>query len=315
MPAPQNILVIRLSALGDFIMALPAMSAIRQYHPTANITLLTTKPLAEIGNRSGWFDRVVIDSRPRWHQLSAWLRLRAMLRGGRFDRVYDLQSQDRTAFYFRLFWPGRRPEWSGIAPGASHPHTDPNRRHMHALDIHAAQLRAAGIADIPAPDLSWLDEDDVAAMDLPARFALLVPGAAPHRPAKRWPAAHYGALGRWLVAQGVTPIVIGTAPERALAEGIRRHCPEARDLTGGTSLFAIAALARRAELAVGSDTGPMHLIAVMGCKVISLFSAESDPARSAPRGAHVTVLRRPDLSELTVEDVIAAIEPPARIRP
>ncbi len=301
--APQfrRILVIRLSALGDFIMALPAMAAIRANHPAADITLLTSKPLAELGKRSGYFTRVEIDTRPGWRNIGAWLRLRRWLRAGRFDRVYDLQSQDRTAIYFRLFWPGKRPEWSGIAPGASHPHTDPGRKHMHAFDIHAGQLRAAGIDHTPKPDLSWLDED-TRQLGLPSRIALLVPGSAPHRPAKRWPTAAYGALGRMLVDSGITPVILGTAAEKPLADAIRAACPKARDLTGQTSLFAIAGLARRAAFAIGGDTGPMHLIAMVGCRVISLFSAESSPDRSAPRG-DVAVLRRPDLADLGVAEV------------
>jgi ADP-heptose:LPS heptosyltransferase len=301
----QRILVIRLSALGDFIMALPAMAAIRRHHPTADITLLTTKPLAELGKRSGWFSHVEIDPKPRWGNLGTWWRLRRWLRAGRFDRVYDLQSQDRTAIYFRLFWPGRRPEWSGIAPGASHPHTDPGRGHMHALDIHAAQLAVAGIADIPPPDLSWL-EDSKSKLGLPSRIALLVPGSAPHRPAKRWPTENYAALAQRLVAAKITPVIIGVAAEKPLADVIRTLCPKARDLTGQTSLFQIATLARRAQFAVGSDTGPMHLIAMVGGRVVSLFSDESNPVRSAPRG-DVTVLHRPDLAELSVEEVAAAL--------
>jgi ADP-heptose:LPS heptosyltransferase len=301
----RRILVIRLSALGDFIMALPAMAAIRRHHPTAEITLLTTKPLAELGKRSGWFSHVEIDPRPDWRNLSAWWRMRRWLKAGRFDRVYDLQSQDRTAMYFRLFWPGRRPEWSGIAPGASHPHTDPARRHMHAIDIHAAQLAVAGIADIPPPDLSWL-EDSISKLGLPSRIALLVPGSAPHRPAKRWPTESYAALAQRLVAAKITPVIVGIAAEKPLADVIRTLCPKARDLTGQTSLFQIATLARRAEFAVGNDTGPMHLIAMVGCRVVSLFSDESNPARSAPRG-NVTVLHRPDLAELGVDEVAAAL--------
>jgi len=301
----HRVLVIRLSALGDFIMALPAMAAIRRHHPAAEITLLTSKPLAELGERSGWFNRVTIDTRPRWSNPSGWARLRNWLRAGRFDRVYDLQSQDRTALYFRLFWPGRRPEWSGIAPGASHPHRDPNRRHMHAFDIHAAQLRLAGITDIPPPDLNWLD-DDIRVLGLPSRFALLVPGSAPHRPAKRWPASRYGALASALVDRGITPVILGTAAEQALADTIRAICPKARDLTGQTSLFTIAGLARRAQFAVGNDTGPMHLIALIGCRVVSLFSSESNPTRSAPRGENVTVLHRPDLEALAVNEVTVA---------
>ena len=172
---------------------------------------------------------------------------------------------------------------------------------MHAFDIHAGQLRVAGIEHIPKPDLAWLDEDP-RRLGLPSRIALLAPGSAPHRPAKRWPTAAYGALGQLLVKRGITPVILGTAEEKPLAEAIRAVCPKARDLTGQTSLFAIAGLARRAAFAIGSDTGPMHLIAIVGCPVISLFSAESNPERSAPRG-DVAVLRRADLADLGVAEV------------
>jgi ADP-heptose:LPS heptosyltransferase len=300
-PHFRRILVIRLSALGDFIMALPAMAAIRAQHPAAEITLLTSKPLAELGNRSGWFNRVEIDTRPGWRDIGGWWRLRRWLRAGRFDRVYDLQAQDRTSIYFRLFWPGKRPEWSGIAAGSSHPHTDPARKHMHAFDIHATQLAIAGIRHIPPPDLSWLHES-TRRFGLPSRICLLVPGSAPHRPAKRWPTAAYGELGQLLVKHRITPVILGTADEKPLAEAIRAACPKARDLTGQTSLFEIAGLAHRAAFAIGSDTGPMHLVAMVGCRVVSLFSAESNPARSAPRG-DVTVLHRPDLADLSVDEV------------
>jgi len=284
------------------------MAAIRRHHPAAQITLLTSAGLAELGRRSGWFDRIEIDSRPSWLDLKGWLELRRRLRAGRFDRVYDLQSQDRTALYFRLFWPGKRPEWSGIARGASHPHRDPNRGRMHALDIHAAQLRIAGIADIPPPDLGWLDDPAIADLALPERFALLVPGSAPHRPDKRWPIARFAELATRLAAAGVTPVVLGAEAERDLAAAILAKAPSTRDLTGRTSLFTIGGLGRRAVAAIGNDTGPMHLAAMVGCPSVVLFSAASDPARSAPRGARVAVLQRPDLAALPVDDVVAALK-------
>jgi ADP-heptose:LPS heptosyltransferase len=101
-------------------------------------------------------------------------------------------------------------------------------------------------------------------------------------------------------------MVIGVASERPLAATIRAACPEARDLTGQTSFAEVATLARQAQAAIGNDTGPMHLIAAVGCQCVVLFSAESDPALCAPRGT-VTVLRRPNLAELTVDEVAAAV--------
>ena len=79
------------------------------------------------------------------------------------------------------------------------------------------------------------------------------------------------------------------------------------DLTGQTSPGDLCDLARAARFAIGNDTGPIHLTATVGCPTIVLFSHDSDPALCAPRGAAVTVLRRPSLTDLTLAEVLAAL--------
>jgi ADP-heptose:LPS heptosyltransferase len=237
----------------------------------------------------------------------AWLDLRRRLRAGRFDRVYDLQTSDRSGFYFRLLGPGRRPDWSGIARGCSLPHTNPDRHRMHVEDLRADQLRAAGIADTPPPDVSWL-QADVSRYRLATPYVLIAAGGSAHRQEKIWPAEKFGALARELAARGYTPVVLGTAPERPLGAAIRAACPAAHDLTGDTSYAELAALARGAAAAVGGITGPMHLIAAAGAPSVVLFSAVSDPAQCAPRGK-VAILRRDNLADLLVGEVSAALAP------
>ncbi len=300
--SPARILVIRLGALGDFVLSFAAFAAIRAHHPQAAITLLTTAPFAALAGRAPWFDRVVVDARPPWWDLRGVLRLTRLLRG--YDRVYDLQTSSRTSWYFRL---AGRPPWSGIAPGCSLPHANPGRDHLHTLERQREQLAMAGITEQPVPDLSWLVGQPVSDLDQP--YAVLIPGAAPHRPAKRWAAERFGALAAILAGRGFTPVVIGTAEEAPLAAVIRAACPAARDLTGQTALADLFAIAARAALAIGNDTGPMHIAASIGCRCVVLFSAESDPAITAPRGpagTWPTVLRARDLADLSVEEVAAA---------
>ncbi|MFN3075587.1 MAG: glycosyltransferase family 9 protein [Alphaproteobacteria bacterium] len=153
-PAPR-VLVIKLGALGDFVQAMGPFAAIRAHHPDAHITLLTTSPYATFAQDSPWFDRVWIDSRPKLWQIGALLELRHWLREGRFDRVYDLQTSDRSSWYYRLFFPGLPPQWSGIARGCSHPHDNPHRDFLHTVERQAEQLAMAGIASVALPDLSW----------------------------------------------------------------------------------------------------------------------------------------------------------------
>jgi ADP-heptose:LPS heptosyltransferase len=299
----MNILVIKLGALGDFVQAMGPAAAIRRHHPEDRITLLTTAPFAELARAAPYFDRVVIDERPRLFDLRGWWRLRRLLRAGGFARVYDLQTSDRSSFYHRLMG---RPPWSGIARGASFPHDNPERDRMHTLERQADQLRRAGIAAVPPPDLSWAAAD-IAHLALPERLLLLVPGGAAHRPEKRWPIEHFAALAVLAERRKLTPVVLGGAAERSLGAVIAERAAGARDLTGRTRLGEIVALGRVAEHAVGNDTGPMHLLVAAGCPATVLYSAASDPALTAPRGARVSILRRGDLAELAVAEVAATL--------
>lgn len=305
----SRILVIKLGALGNVVLSLGPFAAIRRHHAGDHISLLTTRPWAGWLASSPYFDAVMTDSRPGWWDLAGVWRLRRQLVAGRFDRVYDLQTSSRTSHYLRLFPRRRRPEWSGIAPGCSHPDCDPQRDNRHDIDRQFGQLRAAGVIETCAADLSWTGAD-LAPFGLPASLALLVPGSSAHRPGKRWPVRRYATLAGALLARGLTPVVLGTGEERALAAEIRATLPAAIDLTGRTDLPALASLGRAARLAVGNDTGPMHLLATAGCASVVLFSNESDPALCAPRGRAVTVLRRPDLADLDPASVLAALPPP-----
>lgn len=303
----QRILVIKLSAFGDFVLSIASFQAIRAHHPEAEITLLTTAPFHRLAEASGCFDRVWIDRRPAWWQPAGWFALRQLLAGGGFQRVYDLQRSDRSGAYFRLL-PRPKPEWVGVVSGCSHRYQPPQDRVLHICDREAQQLALAGVPAPGLPDISFLTAD-LSALDLPERFALLVPGGSAHRPGKRWPADNYAALARHLLDHHTVPLLLGAEAERAEIAAIAAAASGARDLCGQTSLEALAALGQAAALAVGNDTGPMHLIAAAGAPSLVLYSRESDPAKIAPRGPSVQTLRRDSLADLSLEDVLAALPP------
>ena len=303
---PARILVIKLGALGDIVLALGPFAAIRRDHADVHITLLTTRPYVEFLTPSVYFDDIWVDDRPSLLQPSRWLALRDRLRGGQFDKVYDLQTSDRSGWYFRLMGPGVRPQWSGIARGCSHPHANPQRDFMHSLERQNEQMAMAGVSQVPSSDLSWVTAN-TDRFGLADRFCLLVPGGAPHRPAKRWSTKNYGALAAKLVAGGIQPVILGTAGEAPLATIIRDECAEAIDLTGQTDLAEIATLAGSAAGALGNDTGPMHMIAAAGCPALVLFSGESDPALTAPRGSDTKVLQYNSLADMPLDEVAAAL--------
>jgi ADP-heptose:LPS heptosyltransferase len=301
----QKILIIKLGALGDFIQALGPMPDIRRHHAGDRITLLTTPRYAELAAQTKLFDDILIDRRPKALDLKGWLALRRTLRRGRFDRIYDLQTSDRSGIYAWLLWPGRKPEWSGIVWQCSHPHANPLRDRQHTMDRQAEQLLMAGIH--PVSLVPWLP----AAGSLPGalagkRFVVLIPGSSPRHLAKRWPASRYGQLAIKLKRAGYLPVLVGVHGEADLGRMICDICPGAVNLIGRTEVAALAALVGSTALTVGNDTGATHVAAAGGNPVVVLFSRASDPGLCAPRGKLVHVLMEPDLGDISVETVFAA---------
>ncbi len=294
----RRVLVIRLGALGDVALSFPAFAAIRAHHAHDRVALLTTAPYADLARDSPWFDEIRIDDRPSWLNLRGLWRLHGQLAG--FDLVYDLQTSARSSRYFRL---AGRPAWSGIARGCSLPDADPQRNALHTVARQRGQLAAAGVAAAPLA-LDWLRLHGPV---LDGPYALVVPGTSPaHGGAKKWPVDRMASLAARLAAGGLRPVIVGTRAEATDASTILAACPRAVNLTGRTSLRALAGLASRAHLAVGGDTGPIHLAAVMGCRVLALFSRFSDPVVAAPFGA-VRLLAAERLDQVGVDRVVARL--------
>lgn len=333
MTGRTRILVIKLGALGDFILSYRAMTAIRAHHRDAHLTLLTIPPLEGLARATGLFDDIWLDERPGPGRPLGWLRLARRLNEGGFVRVYDLQTADRTRHYFRLMglpFARHRPEWSGHVRGCSHPHDNPKRDSFHTLERQAEQLAAAGIGpeEYPPVDFSWV-RADVSRHRLHqdgAPHVLLVPGGSAAHPEKRWPAKRYAELARRLIAVGSRPVVLGAGADRDACATVAAAAPEVVNLCDDSPMLEVMALARDAAAAVGNDTGPMHLIGAMGCPTLVLYSGATDPALTRPRGPYegpgaarppagipartVAVLRRSRLETLTLDEVRAAM--PAR---
>ncbi len=255
-----------------------------------------------------------VDERPKILEIRKVLNLRRRILGGNFNRIYDLQTSDRSGFYFQLLSPWLRtildpfwekwkvPEWSGSVSGASHPHTDPARAKLHTVERQKEQLAIAGITDVGPADLSWA-EKDISSFGVKPPYALLIPGGSPHRPEKRWAVENYTEIAKRMLANDITPVVIGSEDELAIITMMERDAPGMVNLCGKTDLVDIAALGRNAALALGNDTGPMHIIASAGAPSVVVFSDESDPALCRPRGKRVKVLQKANMKLLSVGEV------------
>ena len=309
----QKVLVIKLGGVGEMVLAFPAFERIRQAHPKAKITLLTTDPFAALAKSSPFFDVVEADGAPK--DPGHWTALILRIRRAHYDRVYDLQNDSASNLIFQALRP-LPPDWSGTALGASLPHKHRHRGAMHPLERHADQLKDAGIwPDAPTgqwsaapPDISWIlahsaQPRSVSSPGAHRPVVLLAPGA--ERPEMRWPAEQYGGFAKRMQDDGYDIVIIGGLGEASLAHAIQRLAPRARDLTGRTDLLQIAALGARAALAVGNELGVLTLIAAAGAPTIVVFPSDVDAAAIAPRG-HVTIVHAATMKELPVDSVVAA---------
>lgn len=315
MAAFDKILVVQAGNIAEFVLSLAAMRRIRAAHSRARITLLTIPAFEALAKTSPYVNEVDTDGAPNGP--AEWLALRKKIKAAKYARIYDLQGNAASNTLFQMLRPFP-PPWSGPAKGAKFRHRNPAREKMHILERHAEQLQVAGIwpdaptnpGDAPAPDLSWIlrrapEVRPAAGAQAPRPFVLLVPGGNEKAPEKRWPIEAFSDLAGRLFAAGYDIVIIGGPQESALARTIQKTVGRARDLTGRTDFAQIALLGARAALAVGNDTGPLHLIAAAGAPTVALFSGGSDASLTGPRG-HVAVLHAPTLAQMSVDTVASA---------
>lgn len=322
--AAKRVLIIKMSALGDFVLALGAMEAVRKAHPGARITLLTTPPFKDFAQKCPFVDVVETDGRPEG--VGPTRDLLKRIRAEKYDIIYDFQTSGRTANYFKaLNLPGRKPPlWSGHAEKCAFLHKNPNRGTMHTIDRLAEQLSDAGIGpeggyppgSVPMPDLSWVGPAlahpprlTPAYFNIEGTYALIIPGASAHREAKIWPAKHYAALAKRLADSGVKPVLIGGKAEGQMAASIQKAEPRIANLVTRTDLFQIVGLAQKALFVIGNDTGPMHMATLAGAPGVALFATrESSIDHASPRGPKPVIIVHGDtLGDVRPHDVWQAI--------
>lgn len=346
-PLPENsriqrILIVRLSAMGDVIHTLPAVHALRQAFPRANIGWLIEERWAELlcapgtprrGSRS--LQRPVVDwvhsvNLREWrksmvsiptalHIARVWNDVRA----AHYDVAVDLQGAIRSAVLAR--WSGAPVVW-----GAAEPREAPaslwytrqaTARGAHVIEQNLALAEAVAQRrfDSPRAELPrdrkaeqridrWLAETGV------SDFLILNPGAG--WGAKRWPAERYGSVAKSLAGDGVRSIInYGPGEEALAAESARAGAA----MPLKCSVSELVALTRRAKLFIGGDTGPLHLAAALQVPVVAIFGP-TDPARNGPYGTRSIVLRNPaspttharrsqadeGLLEITIDAVVEA---------
>ena len=305
----KNLLIIKHGALGDFILSFGPFKAIRNYHTNDHIVLLTTNAFKEFAKESNYFDEIIIDNRPSLWNVKKILKLAIFLRKKNFSRVYDLQTSQRSSFYYNFFRLKNYVEWSGTAFGCSHPDRNFDRNKIHTIERHKIQLAEIGIKNIKLSDLSLVKSTNNFEIKKP--YVLFSPGGSLHRLKKRWPIKNYVEIAKRFLRKKITPIILGASEDLEFGEFILMNANGCINLVNKTTIQDLCSLAKDAQLAIGNDTGPMHAFSMSGCNSLVLFSDDSNPKRCAPRSINkkklVKIIQKNDLRNLTVDEVLQSL--------
>jgi ADP-heptose:LPS heptosyltransferase len=306
----RSILVIKLGALGDILLADGALRDIRAAHSGARIAVLTRRGFARLLSRCPWVDEVIADDNaPRW-RLDRMLALGRRLRAGAFTRIYDLQNSRRSRFYRRYLLAGVPASAIGTDCALPFPHPDP--RSLPVPERHAGQLRAAGIAVAhaahPRPDWMRAEVDELlAAAGIRAPFLVLLPGASARHPHKRWP--HFAELSHRLAAAGHRVVTIPGPDEADLGTGYAGTVLRvgARPLDP----FELAGVLDRADFVIGNDSGPTHLAALLDRPGLALFGSDhADPRITGMDRRRLAILEARRVADISLERTLPAIPVP-----
>jgi ADP-heptose:LPS heptosyltransferase len=274
--------VLRANAIGDYLVSLPALEALRAAYPEAELVLLGSGWHAGfLAGRPGPVDRCVPvpptagvrDDRPP-SPAAAVDRFFARMRAERFDLAVQLQGggSHSNPFVRRL---GAR-----VTAGSQAPDAPPLDRTVpytgHQYEIHRF-LEVAGL--VGATPVTLESRLQVTATDRAAAAAALAeddrplvvlhPGA--NDPRRRWPVERLAVVGGELVRKGARLAVVGTAADQPLADRLLATLNgDAADLTGRLGLGGLAGLLERAALLVGNDSGPRHLAAAVGTATVAV---------------------------------------------
>lgn len=329
-----RLLVARLSALGDIVFAVPAVTELRARFPDAQIDWLVEDRFEGLVRSLPMLDQVHVFPRKAWKS-SGWGKFIGLGQGAQamrahlsqlrrlepYDAILDFQGNLKSSMQLKLVRGELRLGFDrGVSKEGAHRRydlrvPDPGRvpRAQRDFELVRALLKHHRYTDIPEhpPSVSpWplqatAVRETLAAIaaDVPD-FVLLHHGFTAYGRDKEWPVEHWGTLCQQLRAAGIRPRLLWTPAERDRAEQILIAAEGTATLAPATpSLDHLMALLDAAQLTIGTDSGPLHLAALRGNRVLALYGP-TDPVRFAPPGPQARTIRA----------LAGDAEPPARDR-
>jgi predicted lipopolysaccharide heptosyltransferase III len=326
-----NVLLIQLKRIGDLILTVPAIAALRKHFPIANISLIVAQGSRELVPAIPGVDRVLV-ARGRVSDAVQWFAVAK----AKFDYCLDFSRTDRSALLTLLSGarkritydtirrePLRRLSYNELIPSPV--------RFLHTVDYHLALLAPLGVHDASSeihlvlPEAAERKAAEVIAQEnLGDSFIVIHPGSA--RAEKFWVARRWAKVVDQMHAKERIRFVLtgGSSPmEQQHIAQIKWHLHHPLvDLSDQLDLLTLSALIKRARLIVTIDSAPMHLAAALGTPQVVLFGP-TNPFHWRPRSKPVTILQagradpvtdflpqRPGapMKEISTEQVIGAMQ-------
>jgi ADP-heptose:LPS heptosyltransferase len=323
---PRNILVIDFGQLGDVVLSLPALRAIREKFPQARITVAVGKPCAPVVDLSGYADATIVVDRVALRDGSKMLavfrigRIVREVRRAHFDFVIDLHSLSETNLLGflsgapkRLY--ARRPGRSLDVLSNFHPKppVEDTRPTKHAIDRYLDVLIPLGIKGAPRiPRLPTRAEDDAAVEQMlrkekantNAPLVGLFPGAG--HPGRRWPLECFSELAERLVRNDGVRVVLFAGPEeREMVREMKTIFPRQTIIFDRLTIPQLASALARLSVFVSNDTGPMHIATAVNTSVVALLDRPT-PNSFIPIEERHRVIYSHKIAETTTDQVYEA---------
>ena len=321
---PRNILVIDFGQLGDVVMSLPALRAIREKFPYAKITVAVGKPGKELLNLCGYaneileVDRVALRDGPSLISLGRIAKFVSQVRKQKFDFVIDLHSYYETNILgflsgasHRLY--SRRENRSLDFLGNFKPQPARERRAAHLVDRYLDMLKPLGIENvsrIPVLKTSPSDDKAVEAMlkkEKAQSRELLVgmfPGAG--NASRVWPLEKFADVADHLIRNDRVRVIVFAGPEeRALVPQMQSVFPSGTIFFDRLTIPQLASAQARLTLFISNDTGPAHIAAAVGTPVVVILD-RPDLNSFTPVGEQNRFIGGPLITNIPVLDVYRA---------
>lgn len=336
----MNILIVKLSAIGDVIHTLPSLAALRRLYPDAHITWAVEEAAADLVRHHPYLDRVLVFRRKDWINKikagkfhAAWQDMRSFLselKSRRYDIVIDFHGLFKSSMIVFLSRGIRKLGYDSLQElsGLFLNEKIPEDMNKHAVDRYLDFPRHLGAA-VEAPEFILPADPEAEARGLALLAANNLSGGkyiAVNPVAlwetKLWDDMKFAQLADLIFQRLKVPVIFTGLEKQSLENILSKMTTKGIHLGGQTTLLELACIYRNALTVITTDSGPMHLAAAVGTPVIALFGP-TDPARTGPYGKGHTIIRA-DLScspcllkecptrecmiEITPEMVFAATE-------